>query len=206
MFWRASKFNQDLSSWDVSEVTDMTGMFRTASKFNQSLANWDTSEVTNMKNMFQGASEFNQDLSSWDVSEVTDMTGMFKSASAFNQNLSGWDVSQVTDMSSMFESAVKFNQNLSNWQVCQVSSYTDFDKDASVWVDENKPKLGGTCVISVSSSNADGTYGQGEEINIIIHFNRNVSVEGMPQLELEFDNGSKFANYLSGSNSEKPNF
>ena len=37
MFNGASAFNQDLSKWDVSAVTDMSYMFSGASAFNQKL-------------------------------------------------------------------------------------------------------------------------------------------------------------------------
>ena len=39
--------------------------------FNQNISGWDVSNVTNMYRMFMGSNEFNQDLSSWDVSKVT---------------------------------------------------------------------------------------------------------------------------------------
>ena len=41
--------------------------------FNQDISQWDVSNVTNMSGMFNGASVFNQDIGSWDVSNVTDM-------------------------------------------------------------------------------------------------------------------------------------
>ena len=45
-------FNQDLSKWYVSAVTDMGGMFSDASAFNQGLSTWDVSAVTGMGDMF----------------------------------------------------------------------------------------------------------------------------------------------------------
>jgi surface protein len=88
-------FNQDISSWDVSNVTNMSGMFNNSS-FNQPIGNWDTSNVTKMGAMFFTAVSFNQDISSWDVSNVTDVSHMFGNATSFNQDLSGWNLDNVT--------------------------------------------------------------------------------------------------------------
>jgi len=40
MFYGAYKFNNDLSSWDVSSVASMYGMFYYASSFGMKLCNW----------------------------------------------------------------------------------------------------------------------------------------------------------------------
>ena len=45
----------EISNWDVSNVTDMEGMFGCANSFNQPLNNWNVSNVTNMEQMFQNA-------------------------------------------------------------------------------------------------------------------------------------------------------
>jgi len=99
-------FNQDIGSWDVSNVTNMNGMFYNASTFNQDIGSWDVSSVTMMMNMFMGTSAFNQDISSWDVSSVTNtgMSWMFYSATAFNQNLSGWCVPNTPNKPMFFDS------------------------------------------------------------------------------------------------------
>ncbi len=117
----ASNFNEDISNWDVSNVTKMNSMFFNAGNFNQDIGSWDVSKVNTMEGMFVGAVNFNQDIGSWNVSKVTDMAGMFVGATNFNQDISTWDVSNVTNMPNMFAGAVKFNQDIGSWDVSKVS-------------------------------------------------------------------------------------
>jgi surface protein len=51
----AGSFNQNISKWDTSKVTDMSGMFRSASSFNQDISGWDMRKVTYLDTMFDGA-------------------------------------------------------------------------------------------------------------------------------------------------------
>jgi len=62
------------------------------------ISTWNTSQVTDMSELFRGKSEFNDDIGAWDTSGVTTMWRMFYGASAFNQPIGGWRVDKVTDM------------------------------------------------------------------------------------------------------------
>lgn len=140
LFINARKFNEDISSWDVSSVTNMQQMFDRAIEFNWELKNWDVSSVTNMIAMFKEAKNFNQPIADWDVSSVTSMYQMFSDAQSFNQNINSWDISSVTDMQYMFSDALSFNQDIGEWNVSSVINMNalfrgaeNFDKDIGNW-------------------------------------------------------------------------
>ena len=70
-----------ISQWDTSQITDMSGLFQDASGFNEDITGWDVTNVTDMRNMFNGASVFNQpDISGWNVTNVTNFTDMFSNS------------------------------------------------------------------------------------------------------------------------------
>ena len=48
-----SKFNGDISNWDVNNVEDMSGMFA-YSKFKRDISNWNVRKDCNVENMFTG--------------------------------------------------------------------------------------------------------------------------------------------------------
>tara|TARA_R110000796_G_scaffold101889_1_gene210689 strand:- start:74 stop:928 length:855 start_codon:yes stop_codon:yes gene_type:complete len=119
-------FNEDISGWDISNVTNISSMFYRQSLFNQDLSSWDTSNVNNISSIFWKASAFNQPLNSWDVSNVTNMAFSLREASVFNQDLSSWDTSKVTSMRSIFYKSYLFDQNISSWNVNKVSNLSSF--------------------------------------------------------------------------------
>ena len=109
-----------IETWDVSNVTNMSGMFYGATNFNQDIGNWDVSKVTDMSDMFYEAESFNGDIGNWNVSNVKDMRKMFYVAKSFNQPIGSWNVSNVTDMAEMFYYAKSFNQDIGSWDVSNV--------------------------------------------------------------------------------------
>lgn len=109
------KFNLDISGWQTSRVTNMSGLFSGAKAFNQPLDLWNTSSVKNMTSMFENAVAFDQTIDEWDTSSVVTMNNLFKGATSFNSPLKHWDMSSVTDTSSMFQGASVFNQDIRCW-------------------------------------------------------------------------------------------
>src|SRR5574344_451172 len=106
-----NKNKYNLSKLDVSQITNISDIFM-YSKFNGDISKWDVSNVTDMACMFSGAKKFNSDIGNWDISKVTDMTRLFNGATIFNQDISKWDVSNVIDMVYMFAFS-SFNQDIS---------------------------------------------------------------------------------------------
>jgi surface protein len=143
-FYSAASFNQDLDTWDVTNITDMSVMFRKAVAFNGNITNWNVENVTTMSSMFAYAESFNQDIGGWDVSNITNMYSLFYYASSFNQNIGGWDVSSVENMGYMFAYCNEFNQDIGGWDVGEVTTMngmfhgaTNFDRDIGGWNVEN---------------------------------------------------------------------
>ena len=83
----------DVTTCDVSHLTDLNSAFTNKSDFNQDIGSWDTSNVVTFQSIFRAASSFNQDIGSWDTSKVITLYGAFISATAFNQDISSWDLS-----------------------------------------------------------------------------------------------------------------
>jgi surface protein len=106
-----SKFNGDISKWNISNAKKMYGMFW-ESEFNGDISNWDVSNVNDMQAMFFG-SQFNGDISKWNTENVENMKSVFAS-SIFNGDISMWNVSNVVTIQNIFYEA-EFSGDISNW-------------------------------------------------------------------------------------------
>ncbi len=56
-----------INTWDVTLVTDMSGLFSTNHTFNEDISGWNVINVTDMYSMFGGATSFNGNISGWKV-------------------------------------------------------------------------------------------------------------------------------------------
>ena len=142
---RAILEGDDLTKYCTSKITDMGGVFWFEQcDFNQDISSWDVSNVWCMDNMFRGVTSFNQDISNWDVSNVAWMNNMFINAPDFNQDIGNWDVSNVTKMEGMFNGATAFNQDLTQWCVSNFDSIPQDFSTNSALTESNHP-VWGTC-------------------------------------------------------------
>ena len=102
-----------ISNWNTSKVTTMKKLFFKVPLFNQPIGDWDVSNVTDMSYMFRNdgmdiGSAFNQPIGNWDLSNVNNISFMFYDAITFNQNLSNWDIKNIRNHFS-------FSFNTPNW-------------------------------------------------------------------------------------------
>ena len=83
LFSDRTNYNENISSWDVKNVTYMNGMFNNASSFNQDLKDWNVSNVLLMNNMFSNTTSFNQYLKTWNVNSNCEINNMFSDSNIF---------------------------------------------------------------------------------------------------------------------------
>ena len=129
-----------INMWNVSEVTNMMLLFQYITEFSEDddISEWDVSNVTIMSYMFADCENFNQDISKWVVDNTANLSEMFELSPLRENNpkeyfnlksflnnenimdavysfleteiiqeygeIKDWDVSRVTNMSSLFYS------------------------------------------------------------------------------------------------------
>jgi len=108
MFMWSMTPSVDLSDFDTSNITDMSGMFYTIQRTIENIKfgnRFDTSKVINMSRMFENTKIKELDLSTLDTRNVTNMSGFFNNISFTEKIILGdnFNTSKVTDMSSMFK-------------------------------------------------------------------------------------------------------
>jgi len=131
-FYKCSNVNSDATDTpDLRLVTDMSNMFQGATRFNAEVSDWDVSSVTNLSYTFNEASAFNQDLSLWSISSVTDMTDMLRDSSMSADNndalLKAWSTQEVESnveiglglngYSGEAQAAFDILDNIYNWRI-----------------------------------------------------------------------------------------
>lgn len=125
-----------IKDWDMSKVTDMSGMFKSATNI-PDISGWNVGGVKIMFEMFESAKNI-PDISKWDVGNVYDMRSMFKNV-GYIPDISKWKTSDLRHADSMFESSV-MTSDLSEWDVSNVVDFTRMFNKTSFKVDTDFTK------------------------------------------------------------------
>lgn len=129
----SGSYNPVITSWDTSNVNNMSQMSYNNPTFNQEIGNWDTSKVRTMEQTFYGASAFDGDITNWDVSNVSTFSNMFYNATSFNSDLA-WDPANANNMEYMFHGASTFDGDVSGWDTSNVENMSYMFKNAGSFV------------------------------------------------------------------------
>ena len=115
--------NADLNDIDTSNVRDMSTLFPTVDKdiHKNNISEWNVINVTNMDTMFYNTDITTLDLSKWNVRKVESMRGMFFKCKYLQNtgNLNDWKVDKVEDMSFMFNDCKNLRNigDISSWDI-----------------------------------------------------------------------------------------
>ncbi|SSV79365.1 BspA family leucine-rich repeat surface protein [Acinetobacter baumannii] len=105
-------FNQRVNSWDMSEVQDISFVFKKCINFNRSV-NWVAPKLLYLAGAFSKCSKFNKDVAIKGCKPIS-LSGTFNNASTFNSKID-IDTSECDNFSDMLAGAKKFNQPLTNF-------------------------------------------------------------------------------------------
>ena len=146
MFWDATSFDQDLSNWDTSSVTNTVDMFRDATAFQAkyTCASATSGPVSSCRSgsPFQNSTELKLAVDSCLLADPTGncdcRSSLVDCRAASGDSISKWDTRFVTNMSSLFAGSDQFNADLGAWNTSAVTSMSHmfhgaaaFNKDIS---------------------------------------------------------------------------
>ena len=126
MFQGAKVFNQNLSDWNISAVSDMGNIFKLASGMSdankaaihyafKSNPNWTTDWSSYVGNTPLNDSNFQTAVNLWFSDEAN--------ATATYGHISDWNTSAVTNMANAFKDRTNFNEDIGNWDVVQCNQH-----------------------------------------------------------------------------------
>ena len=121
---------------NLANVTNFQDSFKNCSSFSANLSSWDVSNVTNFNSAFiifgaTAPSTPVSGLDSWDTSSATDISSMLRNQPNYNEDLSSWNVSNVVTMGNVFFGSTSFDQNLSSWDIANVTNFSNFAKNTT---------------------------------------------------------------------------
>jgi surface protein len=131
-------FDVDLSAWNLSHVTNTSGMFAGCESFGMTYATpsypifTTTGNVVDMSHMFEGALSIGDDnaLFNLDTRSVRSMDYMFNHSVRFKGIIDFWNTSSLRSMAGMFHEAYQFNGHITSWDTRHVTNMSNLFESA----------------------------------------------------------------------------
>lgn len=134
-----------LGDWDTSTVLSMLGAFEYQREFDENISGWNLSNVTTLNFMFRFCESFDNKGSNainlWNVSSVDSFIATFQFCNIFNRYINDWDVSSGTHFNEMFRSCLLYNQNVGNWDMTSALSVTGMFEKATMFNNGGSPDI-----------------------------------------------------------------
>jgi surface protein len=113
----------DLSSWDVSSVTNWQNAFR-ANNLNPIITGWIHGNVTKVRQMFLNNTSWNRSLDGQDFSGVTDAYEFMRGCTGFNSSVANLSFGTNANLYGMLQSCTAFTgTGLDSWNTSNVDSF-----------------------------------------------------------------------------------
>jgi Mycoplasma protein of unknown function, DUF285. len=88
MFSETLNFQINIGNWDLTNVLDISYMFSN-SNFNQPITYWNASSITNMTSLFENNTTFVQNITYWIVDSTVTLTNMFSGSTSMTNAYNG---------------------------------------------------------------------------------------------------------------------
>jgi len=121
----------NLTSLNTSKVTNMISMFEGSNAISLNLNSFNTTNVVSMISMFQNSKATSLSLTRFNTKNVKDMTNMFSGSAATSINVSSFNTSNVRGMGWMFQSSKATTLNLNNFNTSNVSNMQSMFESSS---------------------------------------------------------------------------
>lgn len=138
----------DASKIVTTFITDLSNTFKDKKRFNSDITSWDTSNVTDMSSFLESSYKFNQNIFEYyDTSKVKNMSSMLKFAFWFNQPLTNLNTSNVINFENMLSWCTWFTYsvwhlNVEKWEnFSWMLNFTNFKQSIKWWKPKSAKKI-----------------------------------------------------------------
>ena len=212
----------NINSWDMSSINNISTMFRGCTNWDDNIGNWDVSNVVLFSYAFRETKFDNggsNSIGNWIFKNGADISSMFYGSTYFNRDVGNWNLSNVYgNIDSLFYGATSFNNgnspSISGWTMSGITSiralfgFTPFNQPINNWDVSNVKNMNITFWFAssfnqpLSGWNVSGVTTMANMFNYASTFNQNIgnwNVSKVTDFNSMFSSANNFNNGGSSS-------